>query len=237
MSSDSQNAKPVFGSFTYGNVFAPSALAIARQYVSPEGHGRNKTSRSKTAAASRTFRQYGEPSYSNTSIVLAGLGPSADASLSFFPATRNMEYPGAPSSRTIEGNQPLISAPVPPRSTNGIALETTLPRLPCATVNFRGSGGTNPTGAEMEAGSCTARHRNAVRRDFAVHRPRTCAESALEAAMEAAMLLGRVLRCDTRDAVVAYTRRAFVHVIRDNVAKWQFFSWTRRALGLRTPHS
>ena len=42
------------------------------------------------------------------------------------------------------GDHPLMSAPVPARSTRGIALDATRPRLPSATVNLRGSGATIP---------------------------------------------------------------------------------------------
>ena len=196
----------------YGNVFAPSALAMGRQYVSPLGHGRKRMSRSSTAAASRTLRQYGEPSYSNTSMSFSGRGPRSEASVTFLPATRTMEYP-SPSSSTRLGDQPLMSAPVPARSTSGIALETTRPSEPSATVNLRGVGATKPSGAEMEtdAGSSIARQ-VVIRRGRAVVRPRRRTESAPVAAREAAMVVGCGGRCAAprRSADNVETRRRFL---------------------------
>ena len=86
----------------------------------------------------------------------------------------------------------MMSAPVPARSTSGIALETTRPSEPSATVNLRGVGATKPSGAEMvetDAGSSTARQ-VVIRRGRAVVRPRRRTESAPVAAKEAAMVVG-----------------------------------------------
>ena len=85
----------------------------------------------------------------------------------------------------------MMSAPVPARSTSGIALETTRPSEPSATVNLRGVGATKPSGAEMEtdAGSSIARQ-VVIRRGRAVVRPRRRTESAPVAAREAAMVVG-----------------------------------------------
>ena len=82
-----------------------------------------------------------------------------EASVTFLPATRTMEYPSPSSSTRLGDQRAAMSAPVPARSTSGIALETTRPSEPSATVNLRGVGATKPSGAEMEtdAGSSIAR--------------------------------------------------------------------------------
>ena len=107
----------------------------------------------------------------------------------------------------------MMSAPVPARSTSGIALETTRPSEPSATVNLRGVGATKPSGAEMEtdAGSSIARQ-VVIRRGRAVVRPRRRTESAPVAAREAAMVVGCGGRCagPRRSADNVETRRRFL---------------------------
>lgn len=94
----------------------------------------------------------------------------------------------------------MMSAPVPARSTSGIALETTRPSEPSATVNLRGVGATKPSGAEMvetDAGSSTARQ-VVMRRGRADVRPSRRTEYVPVAAREAAM----VVRCREGGGVV-----------------------------------
>ena len=125
----------LFGSTINGYVFAPSALLSARNASDPCGHGLNKISKSNNDAASRTFLQYGLPSYSYITIgsLCRVAGNVLDLSFNILFPKRTTEYP--PSSSTSDGEYPPMSTPVANRSTSGNAALATLPSSPSRTVN------------------------------------------------------------------------------------------------------
>mmetsp|Transcript_44510 Transcript_44510/g.141216 ORF Transcript_44510/g.141216 Transcript_44510/m.141216 type:complete len:259 (+) Transcript_44510:664-1440(+) len=126
MSSLSNISVPVFGSTRNGTVIRPvrSCSSDAKPALAP-GQGRRASGRSSSSAASRTFRQKGEPSYSYSTSGSSGRTASASSGEVSRKATGPRRKPYVPDSTpTAAASSPVSSQGVQPSVNTPVASRT-----------------------------------------------------------------------------------------------------------------